>query len=260
MNTKDINNSNKKVADYFNDKEGASNHLPELSFNISEKDFEKLKTTNDFLYYSKAVFNNKNNRKLIQKIKWLELLKVTCVILFFISLIATFFVYSYTKTRIAFFLIPIIGFSFVLFSQIISYLCNPKAHSKNGKTDAQKEWKLSIKIKNKSSFIIKEYLKCKYESINNIKLSNKRIEFIKKNFNSYNFKTDLNDKKEYIEIAKRCISKKAKKDCLKNYEEVADKKGNKFLNFIEINYLLTFISFCLIFIFFIIASILIEFW
>lgn len=184
------------------------------TINISKKDQEIFQKSNDFLIYSNAVFNNKKNKNKFKSIVALEIFKIISIILMLIGIFVS--ISSVTNKEFdnnIYFLLSTYCLAFIveIWSSIVY---DTRGWFLWGSKNIDGKDKSYI-----SSYFVSEYLKCKYESLKDVKLTNERIEQIKNNFNYAYY----NLEKKEIESYKNKANKVSKKWNDNNYIEKTEK-------------------------------------
>lgn len=212
------------------------------AINISKKDQEIFYNSNDFLNYSKAVFNNKKNRKKFKFIICLEIFKIISIVLIVLAICFNI-PNAINKNFDYIFYFLFASFCFGIVISIWNYI----VYDGRG-------WFLwgykNIEGKDKSfisSYFVSEYLKCRFECLKNLKLSKNRIEQIKGNFNYAYYNLDKKDTNVFLNKDKK-INKKWNEN---NYIQ----KSNKIKKILNYNY---FYEITLIFLGFISAIIVLN--
>lgn len=162
---------------------------------ISKENKEKFIETGDVSYYQKGIFNNIKNKTKIKTSFAVEILKIISYFFGLVSLfflipigldknLANFFGYFYFATLI--FSIFILIFNDIFYLNVIRFLS-----SKNNKRTLV-------------SYLLKEYLTCKYELVKQVNLSGERILQIKEMFSNKILISGSSDddKKSKIKIQK----------------------------------------------------------
>lgn len=191
---------NNNIGSYFKEKEQCMSSLGKI--NIAKKDLDILNNSNEWLNYSKAVFNNKRNYKKYKTIVVSTIIQFILLVIGIVSVIVNIpFAINKEFNNVAFFSI---GASCLV---ILFFIFLGIFHDYRGWYLGQSSLVESNKKIMPVFYFFGEYLKSKFEVINNIKPSQERIEQIKQNYISIYYK--LHEKQESdFENNNKKISKK----------------------------------------------------
>lgn len=204
---------NNNIGSYFKEKEQCMSPLGKI--NIAKKDVDILNNSNEWLNYSKAVFNNKRNYKKYKTIVVSTIIQFILLVIGIVSVIVNIpFAINKEFNNVAFFSI---GASCLV---ILFFIFLGIFHDYRGWYLGQSSLVESNKKIMPVYYFFGEYLKSKFEVINNIKPSQERIEQIKQNYISIYYKLHEKQESDFENNNKKISNKINETNYVSKYDKV----------------------------------------
>lgn len=204
---------NNNIGSYFKEKEQCMSSLGKI--NIAKKDVDILNNSNEWLNYSKAVFNNKRNYKKYKTIVVSTIIQFILLVTGIVSVIVNIpFAINKEFNNVAFFSI---GASCLV---ILFFIFLGIFHDYRGWYLGQSSLVESNKKIMPIYYFFGEYLKSKFEVINNIKPSQERIEQIKQNYISIYYKLHEKQESDFENNNKKISNKINETNYVSKYDKV----------------------------------------
>lgn len=204
---------NNNIGSYFKEKQQCMSPLGKI--NIAKKDVDILNNSNEWLNYSKAVFNNKRNYKKYKTIVVSTIIQFILLVIGIVSVIVNIpFAINKEFNNVAFFSI---GASCLV---ILFFIFLGIFHDYRGWYLGQSSLVESNKKIMPVYYFFGEYLKSKFEVINNIKPSQERIEQIKQNYISIYYKLHEKQESDFENNNKKISNKINETNYVSKYDKV----------------------------------------
>ena len=204
---------NNNIGSYFKEKEQCMSPLGKI--NIAKKDVDILNNSNEWLNYSKAVFNNKRNYKKYKTIVVSTIIQFILLVIGIVSVIVNIpFAINKEFNNVAFFSI---GASCLV---ILFFIFLGIFHDYRGWYLGQSSLVESNKKIMPVYYFFGEYLKSKFEVINNTKPSQERIEQIKQNYISIYYKLHEKQENDFENNNKKISNKINETNYVSKYDKV----------------------------------------
>lgn len=201
------------IGSYFKEKQQCMSPLGKI--NIAKKDVDILNNSNEWLNYSKAVFNNKRNYKKYKTIVVSTIIQFILLVIGIVSVIVNIpFAINKEFNNVAFFSI---GASCLV---ILFFIFLGIFHDYRGWYLGQSSLVESNKKIMPVYYFFGEYLKSKFEVINNIKPSQERIEQIKQNYISVYYKLHEKQESDFENNNKKISNKINETNYVSKYDKV----------------------------------------
>ena len=204
---------NNNIGSYFKEKEQCMSPLGKI--NIAKKDVDILNNSDEWSNYSKAVFNNKRNYKKYKTIVVSTIIQFILLVIGIVSVIVNIpFAINKEFNNVAFFSI---GASCLV---ILFFIFLGIFHDYRGWYLGQSSLVESNKKIMPVYYFFGEYLKSKFEVINNIKPSQERIEQIKQNYISIYYKLHEKQESDFENNNKKISNKINETNYVSKYDKV----------------------------------------
>ena len=204
---------NNNIGSYFKEKEQCMSPLGKI--NIAKKDVDILNNSDEWSNYSKAVFNNKRNYKKYKTIVVSTIIQFILLVIGIVSVIVNIpFAINKEFNNVAFFSI---GASCLV---ILFFIFLGIFHDYRGWYLGQSSLVESNKKIMPVYYFFGEYLKSKFEVINNTKPSQERIEQIKQNYISIYYKLHEKQENDFENNNKKISNKINETNYVSKYDKV----------------------------------------